>query len=204
MVLNVQRDLETDVSIKEIQNEMSVTELMTRDIFVVDADTTVLEVAREMTDRNSDSVIVVEDGDTVGIITEKDVVAKTVAKNILPGKMHARDIMSSPIISIRPSTGIIQAAELMVKSDIRRLAVMDGNIILGMITYRDIMAISPGLNTILQNLIELHREGDPLKETDVERGICQRCGAMADNLREVNGLNLCEDCSEEEGYYDQF
>ncbi|MDP2216526.1 MAG: CBS domain-containing protein [Methanolobus sp.] len=200
--MNAQRDLETDVSIKEIQNEMSVKELMTRDIFVMDADTTVLEVAREMTDRNADSVIVVDDGDIVGIITEKDVVSKTVAKNRLPGEMNARSIMSSPIISIKPSTGMIEAAELMVKSDIRRLAVMDGNIILGMITYRDIMAISPGLNTILQNLIELHREGDFLRETDVERGICQRCGATADNLREVNGLNLCEDCSEEEGYYD--
>jgi signal-transduction protein with cAMP-binding, CBS, and nucleotidyltransferase domain len=200
--LNTQRDLETDVSIKEIQNEMSVKELMTKDIFAIDADATVLEVAREMTDRNADSVIVVDDGDIIGIITEKDVVSKTVARNRLPGEMDARSIMSSPIISIRPSTGIIEAAELMVKSDIRRLAVMDGNVILGMITYRDIMAISPGLNTILQNLIELHREGDFLRETDVERGICQRCGAMADNLTEVNGLNLCEDCSEEEGYYD--
>ena len=200
--MNTQRDLETDVSIKEIQNEMSVKELMTKDIFAIDADATVLEVAREMTDRNADSVIVVDDGDIIGIITEKDVVSKTVARNRLPGEMDARSIMSSPIISIRPSTGIIEAAELMVKSDIRRLAVMDGNVILGMITYRDIMAISPGLNTILQNLIELHREGDFLRETDVERGICQRCGAMADNLTEVNGLNLCEDCSEEEGYYD--
>lgn len=202
MVVNEQRDLETDVSIKEIENEMSVKELMTRDIFVVDADATVLEVAREMTDRNADSVIVVDNGDTAGIITEKDIVSKTVAKNRLPGEMSAMEIMSSPIIAIRPSTGIIEAAELMVKSDIRRLAVMDGNAILGMITYRDIMAISPGLNTILQNLIELHLEGDFLKETDVERGICQRCGALSDNLTEVNGLNLCEDCSEEEGYYD--
>lgn len=202
MVVNEQRDLETDVSIKEIQNEMSVKELMTKDIFVVDADATVLEVAREMTEGNTDSVIVVDNGDTAGIITEKDVVSKTVAKNRLPGEMSARDIMSSPIVAIRPSTGIIEAAELMIKSDIRRLAVMDGNIILGMITYRDIMSISSGLNTILQNLIELHREGDFLRETDVERGICQRCGALSDNLTEVNGLNLCEDCSEEEGYYD--
>ncbi|MBN2110136.1 MAG: CBS domain-containing protein [Methanosarcinaceae archaeon] len=202
MVLNTQRDLETEVSVKEIQNEMTVKEAMTKEILVMDACSSVLEVAREMAGRNADSVIVIEDGDTVGIITERDIVSKTVARNMLPGEMLARDIMSSPIISIRPSTGIIEAAELMVRSDIRRLAVMDGNIMLGMITDRDIMAISPGLNTILVNLIEMNRERDFVSETGVERGICQRCGALTDNLAEVNGIPMCEDCREEEGYYD--
>ena len=202
MVLNTQRDLETEVSIKEIQNEMTVKEAMTKEIFVMNANASVLEVAREMTNRNADSIIVIEDGDSIGIITEKDIVSKTVAKNKLPDEMLARDIMSSPIISIKPSIGIIEAAELMTKSDIRRLAVMDGNIMLGMITDRDIMAISPGLNTILVNLIEMNRERDLMRETDVERGICQRCGALTDNLAEVNGIPICEDCREEEGYYD--
>ncbi|WP_235856323.1 CBS domain-containing protein [Methanolobus halotolerans] len=202
MVLNAQRDLETDVSIREIQNGMAVKEAMTKEIFVMNADASVLEVAREMADNNADNVIVVEDGDSVGIITENDIVSKTVVRNILPAEILARDIMSSPIISIKPSTGIIEAAELMIKSDIRRLAVMEGNLILGMITDRDILSISPGLNTILVNLIEMNRERDFLQETAVERGICQRCGALADNLTEVNGVPMCEDCREEEGYYD--
>ncbi|WP_406656055.1 CBS domain-containing protein [Methanolobus sp. ZRKC2] len=202
MVLNTQRDLETEISVKEMQDEMTVKEAMTKEIFVMDANASVLEVARELIGRNADSIIIIEDGDSVGIITERDIVSKTVIKNKLPDEILAREIMSSPIISIKPSTGIIKAAELMTKSDIRRLVVMDGNVMLGMITDRDIMAISPGLNTILVNLIEMNRESDYIREPDVERGICQRCGALTDNLTETNGIPMCEDCREEEGYYD--
>ncbi len=200
--MNARKDLGTDVSIKEMQNVISVKELMTRDIIFVEAQASILEVAMKMTEHNVDSVIVKREDVIEGIITEKDIVSKTTAKNMLPSEVRACEIMSSPIISIRPSIGVIEAAKHMLRSDIRRLAVMDGEVILGMITYKDIMAISPGLNTILQNLIELHRERELLKVTDVERGICQRCGSMSDILIEINGLNLCEDCCEEEGYYD--
>lgn len=200
--MNARKDLGTDVSIKEMQNVISVKELMTRDIIFVEAQASILEVAMHMTEHNVDSVVVKRENAIAGIITEKDIVSKTTAKNMLPAEVRACEIMSSPIISIRPSTGVIEAAKHMLRSDIRRLAVMDGDAIQGMITYKDIMAISPGLNTILQNLIELHRERELLKVTDVERGICQRCGSMSDYLIEVNGLNLCEDCCEEEGYYD--
>ncbi|WP_340819894.1 CBS domain-containing protein [Methanolobus sp. WCC4] len=202
MVLSVQNDMETDVSILEIQNEMSVKETMSKTIFDIDVSASVLEVAGKMAENDTDSVIVTEDADNIGIITEHDIITKTVVKNVLPSEMTAKEIMSSPIIATRPSTSIIEAAEMMVKSNIRRLAVMEGDHIEGMITDRDIIAIAPGLTTILEGLIELNHENKLHTEPELERGICQRCGALVDSLVDVNGSTLCEDCKEEEGYYD--
>lgn len=202
MILNVHDDMETDVSIMEIQNEMSVREIMSKDIFDIEVTATVLDVAARMAESGTGSIIVTENDDNIGIITEHDIMVKTVAKNVLPSEITAGQIMSSPIIATKPSTNIIEAAEMMVKSDIRRLAVMEGDQIVGMITERDILAIAPGLNTILEGLIELHHENNYQQEPELERGICQRCGALVDSITNVNGLMLCEDCKEEEGYYD--
>ena len=202
MVLGAQWDLETDTSVREIRKEMSVREVMTTNVVVANINFSVLEIAQQMIRQNVDSVIVTEDDDPVGIITETDIISKVVINNMIPNTVVAGTIMSSPIIATKPSTNVIEAAEQMTRCNIRRLAVIDGDRMVGIITDRDLLAISPGLNTILESLIELHRdESNFEEETGVERGICQRCGAYTD-LTLMNGLMLCEDCKEEEGYYD--
>lgn len=202
MVLGAQWDLETDASINEIRKEMSVREVMTSNVVVANINSSVLEIAREMICQKVGSVIVTDDDDPVGIITEADIISKVVVNNMVPSTVVAGKIMSSPIIATKPSTNVIEAAEQMTRCNIRRLAVIDGDRMVGIITDRDILTISPGLNTILESLIELHRDEDNfVEESGIERGICQRCGAYTD-LTLMNGLMLCEDCKEEEGYYD--
>lgn len=202
MVLGAQWDLETDTSVNEIRKEMSVREVMATNVVVANINSSVLEIAREMIGQEVGSVIITDDNDPVGIITEADIISKVVINDMVPSAVMADTIMSSPIIATKPSTSVIEAAEQMTRCNIRRLAVIDGDRMVGIITDRDILTISPGLNTILENLIELHRdESDFEEETGVDRGICQRCGAYTD-LTLMNGLMLCEDCKEEEGYYD--
>ncbi len=64
------------------------------------------------------------------------------------------------------------------------------------------MSVAPGLNTILEDLIELNRTDDLIDGTKSEQGICQRCGALTESLVFQNGRMMCEDCREDEGYYD--
>ena len=202
MVVNVERDFETNISVEEIHNGILVREIMSKNVFVIDANASVLDVAREMTERKVGSIIITDDGGSVGIITEQDILFKTVVRNVLPSDVACRDIMSTPIISVRPSMGVIEATELMVRCNIRRLPVMEDDHIVGILTDRDIMTVAPGLNTILENLIELHYAGNVTEEKMMERGICQRCGKLRDELIYQNGRMMCEDCREEEGYYD--
>ncbi len=202
MVVNIERDSKANISIEEIHSGILVKEVMSKDVFAIDLNASVLMVAKEMEDHDVGSIIISNGKESVGIITERDILFKTVVKNVLPGDVICKDIMSSPIISTNPTMGVIEAMELMVKCDIRRLAVMEDGYIVGILTDKDIMSVAPGLNTILEDLIELNRTDELIDETESERGICQRCGAFTEGLVYQNGRMMCEDCREDEGYYD--
>jgi len=198
MVLVTKGDIEADGSIKETLKDVTVHEIMTKDVFILDVTSTALEVAKAMDEQNIDSVIITKYGEATGIITERDMVCKVMVKDAMPHTVNAEEIMSSPILTVKPNTGAIKASEMMVKFHIRRLAVTDGKAIVGLVTDRDILAVAPGLNTILEDLIEINREQDVVETIDIERGVCQRCGSHVDDLNQFNGLILCEDCREEE------
>ncbi|NPE30818.1 CBS domain-containing protein [Methanococcoides sp. SA1] len=194
----VTKDIKEDGSIKGVLNDVIVNEMMTKGVFTLDVASTALEVSKTMNEKNVDCVIVTKDGEAKGIITERDMVCKVMVKDAIPHTVRAEEIMSSPILTVKPNIDVIKASEMMVKSRIRRLAVTDGKAIIGLVTDRDILTIAPGLNTILEDLIEINSEQDIVENIDIERGVCQRCGSHVDDLVPVNGLILCEDCREEE------
>ena len=202
MVLKTQQDIDGKISFREMDSEIAVRDIMTKNVYVLDASCSVLDVAQEMSQHNAGSIIITKEDKAAGIITERDTVSKVTARDVIPSNMIAEEIMSSPIITTGPDTSVIEASELMVRSGIRRLAVLDDDEIVGLITDRDVLTISPGLHTILRDLIEMNREQDIFKTGDIGGGICQRCGAYVADLTQVNGLMLCEDCKDDEGYYD--
>jgi len=202
MVEGSERDTEVDIAIKEIENEMSVREVMTKKVFSTDIKATMTEVARQMIGRNVGSIIVTENKEAVGIITERDIVRKLAEGTEKLDRVCAGEIMSSPIMTAKPSTNIIDAAEQMVRCNIRRLAVMEGGDIVGVVTDRDVLTVSPGLNTILVNLIEMNRAQTIPMAPEPEGGICESCGTFSNDLRLSNGMMMCESCRDTEGYYD--
>lgn len=202
MALGTTNDLETDASIKEIEKEMSVKEVMTEKVITIDIEESALNAGKEMIKHNVGSIIVTKDGDAMGIITERDMVREIIIKNKKPEKVSVSEIMSSPLITAKPSTNVIDASKQMVKANIRRLAVMEAGDIMGMITDRDILTIAPGLNTILASLIEMNREQSIIPAEELEGGVCQRCNSYVNDLIVVNGRPLCESCRDEEQYYD--
>ncbi len=202
MVIDTQWDLKTSESIQQIDNEIAVRFIMSTDVFVRDIESTAFDIAHEMINTNVDSIIITRGTKAKGIITEKDLVRKVMALDKRASDVKAKDIMSCPIITVKPSTSVIEASEIMVKARIRRLVVMEDDNVMGVISDRDILTISPSLNTILENLIEINKAENQPDTIEVERGICQNCGSYVDNLTFIDGLMICEDCKEEQGYYD--
>lgn len=86
---------------------------------------TVHAAARAMTDRNVGAAAVVDNGHLVGIITERDVLRRVVAKGADPAGARVADVMSSPAISIGLHTTVADAATIMRDNHIRHLAVLD-------------------------------------------------------------------------------
>ncbi len=89
------------------------------------------------------SVIIVEDGRPVGIVTERDFVEKIVAENRLPSEVRAKQIMSQPLVTIGPRESVAEAGRRMARRGFRRLPVVVGDQLVGMLTENDITRLSP-------------------------------------------------------------
>ncbi|MEM1606873.1 MAG: CBS domain-containing protein [Candidatus Bathyarchaeia archaeon] len=181
----------------EIRSRMLVKDVMTSPVITVREDSRADEAARLMRDNNIGCVIVsTEDGKPIGIITERDLVIRVVAEDIQPSKVSAREIMSTPLITIDADRTISEAAREMNRHNIRRLAVMYKGNLVGIISSKDILSITPELIEILQEKAKIAASGE-VEESLPLAGYCDNCGSWSDNLREVDGIYLCEDCYSE-------
>ena len=176
-----------------MQADIPVKDIMTREVCTGNPYETVLSAARKMLEFGVGSIVVVENHRPVGIVTEKDVLEKVVAKNKVPAEVRLGDIMSYPVITVRPFTSVREAADIMLKKGIRRLPVIDGGDLVGIVTDTDILSISLDLGELL-GLLRERSEG--FFSAEEIPGKCERCGRLSENLKEVNGMKLCEECAE--------
>ena len=117
----------------------SVGDIMTRDVAVVPSSVTVRQAALAMAEK-SISCIVALDGEAVsGIFTERDMLKRIIALKRNPAQVPLRKVMSSPVIAITPSCSVFCASKQMEKMKIRRLVVMEGKNLRGVITQTDVM-----------------------------------------------------------------
>lgn len=98
-------------------------------------------IAEKMVEHDIGAIIITSQGMPAGMITEKDMVEKIVKAGKNPDRVRAREIMSTPIITIESDKSIKDALKLMREKDIRRLAVFDKNAPtrLGIVTIRRIL-----------------------------------------------------------------
>ena len=120
---------------------ITVGELMSEKVVVVEGDTPLAKVAQTMRKKNVGCVVVCERGKPVGVITEWDIMRKVVEKNLEPRRFSARDVMSSPLISVRRDTDAMEALKLMIKKKIRRLPVVEEGRLLGIVTLVDLFSV---------------------------------------------------------------
>ena len=130
-------------------------------------------------------------------IRDRDIVERVVAKDIKPSEIRAKEIMSAPLVTIDSEKTISDAAREMSRLNIRRLAVMYRGELAGIISSKDILAVTPELIEIIQEKARIENQnliGE--SEGSSSAGYCDNCGEWSDDLREVEGSFLCEECRE--------
>ncbi|MEM2091840.1 MAG: CBS domain-containing protein [Candidatus Bathyarchaeia archaeon] len=178
----------------EIRSSLLVKDVMSSPVITVNEDATADEAARLMRDNNIGCVIVsTRDDKPIGIITERDLVIRVVAENIQPSKITAKEIMSAPLKTIEADKTISEAAREMNRLNIRRLAVMYKGQLVGIISSKDILSVTPELIEIIQERARISG-GEEVEERVPLAGYCDNCGEWSDNLKEADGSYLCEDC----------
>jgi CBS domain-containing protein len=180
-----------------LRSRMLVKDAMSSPVITIEEDAPTNRVAELMEKHGLGCIIVTsKEGKPLGIITERDLVVRVLAKNVKPGSLKAKEVMTTPLITIEPDETISEAARRMSRLNIRRLVVIYKGQLIGLISSKDILGVMPELIETIQEkaLIEGANEAQEIAEEESLAGYCDSCGAWSDTLMEVNGEFLCEDC----------
>ncbi len=181
-----------------MKGKLPVSEIMCTDIPLMEPFDTVEDAAAKMVEHATGCVIITEEGNPIGMVTERDIVRKVVSARKNPARVQLKEIMSSPIVWIPRNTDILEAARQMSKLKIRKLVVMHEGRLLGVVSVQDILGIAPHLIEVTRELANLSSEQDDMLTASIEQasGYCESCKVYSDMLEYHDDLLICPDCKE--------
>jgi|GEM_PF-250718 len=161
-----------------------ISDLMTKNILTVSPDDSVLSTAISMKEKNIGSAIVLVSGKPVGIVTERDLAFKIIPEKKDASIVRVKEIMVSPVATVRADSDIIVAAELMQEKRFRRLLVVGkSGELLGIITQTDLASVEPDIVRLMEDLLsarEAKKSNDPIQSYHQER-------KLKDDLAKIRG-----------------
>lgn len=172
---------------------IKVSDAMSQNPVTIPSTKTILECAKIMLQKNVGSILIVNDNNLQGILTEKDLVTFMV-KGLDPKKIPVSKVMVKKIDTITPDVDLYEALMKMKTEKVRRLPVVFKQKLIGMLTLNDILKIQPALFEIIQEHAKIESSKKSLKPTEGECELCDNFG----KLYEVDGQYLCEECRAEQ------
>jgi len=145
----------------EVPEKDTLGHLMSSPVTTIDANGTLDVAARLMVEHDIGSVVVLEVGKPVGIVTERDI-TKQVIKGSNTLKLPVKQVMSKPLVTATPNMSVQDGLELMLKNKVRRLPVLEGKDMTGIATTRDIMrwvlrvSYEPNIPKHVKAILEIH------------------------------------------------
>jgi len=131
--------------------------VMVREVLTIDAAQNTKNAARLMSKFGVSSLIVSSDADIVGIVTERDIIVRVVSSGQDPEKVTIREIMSEPIIIVKPETPLDEAIKIMFRERIKKLPVMckeeERMKLVGILSITDVARLQPRLIEEMKTLI---------------------------------------------------
>lgn len=153
-VESVSKQLKPDITAKTRRDPLEIflaRHIANSPIIVVDEDVPVNKATELMTDAKIGCLIVTsKEGKPIGIMTEGDLIARVLAKNISPSNMTSKDVMTSPMITIDSEASVYDVARIMNQYRIGRLGVIYKDGLVGIISKKDIVELLPKMTEILQ------------------------------------------------------
>lgn len=139
---------------------MTVADVMTRDVEFIAADASAQDAAELMGELDVGALPVGSAERLLGIITDRDILYRVVARGLDPAATRMREICSRPVVACRPADPLTAAMDMMASHHVRRLPVQDPDTgaIIGWVTLADIsrrlLVTNPTLQSALRTLTE--------------------------------------------------
>ncbi|MBM7703345.1 CBS domain-containing protein [Metabacillus iocasae] len=115
----------------------TVRDVMTTNVEVCTTKDNVFEVADKMKKLDVGSIPIVEEGNLIGMITDRDIVVRGVAEK-KANSSRVTDVMSSELVTVSTDTSIEEASQLMAENQIRRLPVVENGQLVGIVSLGDL------------------------------------------------------------------
>ena len=129
-------------------------DVMTTKVAVMDEAVSVKKAAEVMAQEDISAIIVTVEDKARGIVTERDILKRIVAEDKNAKKTKVKEIMSSPLVTIEPTTDLEEAARLMFEKKIKNLPVTHENRLIGLINLQDICRLQPEILRLLKQTME--------------------------------------------------
>jgi CBS domain-containing protein len=139
---------------EENQLSLKVEDVMVKEVVTIEGDSSVKEAAEIMNKFEIGCLIAVRRGKAMGIITERDLLKRVIADSKDSQKTKVKDIMTSPLVITEPCMDLGEAVQLMFQMKIKKLPVVNGKRLVGLVTLTDIARFQPEIMSILRQLAE--------------------------------------------------
>lgn len=120
-------------------------DVMVKRVITTKKQATVEDAVKLMNKYEIGCLVVIENGKPIGIITERDLLKRVLARSKELRNVTVMEVMSTPLISTTPNTEIEEAAKLMFQKKIKKLPIVKKEKLLGLVTLTDILRIHPQL-----------------------------------------------------------
>lgn len=141
---------------------MQVRELMSTEVITVGVDATLADAADRLIDTSVGSVIVVDAADhPLGILTESDMLKAARGTGDPLAEIDVRDVGHRPVVTTDPSSAVPSVARLMADEGVKKIPVLDGVELVGIVTLTDIVWALPSLRAETAEIEAVHDEWEP-------------------------------------------
>jgi CBS domain-containing protein len=130
----------------------AIKDIMTKNVITIDVGKTVFEAAQLMSEKSIGCLVVTDGGVPTGIVTERDFVKRIVAQHA-SFSVKVAEIMSRSLVTVDPDASVKEAARLMSDNKIRRLPVLKGNKLVGIIVATDLVR-NVGKKTTTEEILD--------------------------------------------------
>lgn len=136
-----------------MEGALLVRDVMTENVRTVRPNSTITEVVRKMNKFEVGSVVVVDGERPVGLITERDILRRVLEVTLAAEAMKAKEVMSSPLLTVDDEATVEQAARIMADRRIKKLPVVKGGKLIGIVTSTDIVRSQPKMVDLLGDVV---------------------------------------------------
>tara|TARA_R110000850_G_scaffold30703_6_gene84831 strand:+ start:1670 stop:2104 length:435 start_codon:yes stop_codon:yes gene_type:complete len=128
----------------------------------VEPDIKVADAAKTMTEKHIGALVVLKDGELVGIVTERDILNKVVTPGLNAADVEVHVIMTKEVVVIDPRRTVRQAMQIVTEKKLRHLPVMRDDVLVGMLSGGDLTrSIVEEEEDVIDTLYDYIRGGYP-------------------------------------------